>query len=167
MPSSAPSDPAEDAGTAGARKILEAFGRFRRDGNYSDRLAIDHEAVEAIAASWNDDMERNGAADDVRKAAGLMRRIAKAKPISVPTGEFTRPGRPGALGSLERYTTVNETFAFELGIRLVGLDVAQIAEGRDNAAVKSLVALLGSSDCQEAQLCFWLKILRMSVPHSL
>ena len=71
-----------------SRDILDAFDRFRRDGNYSDRLTIDRDVIETIVTSWSDDAERSGILDDIGRASDLMHRIANIKPISTPAGEL-------------------------------------------------------------------------------
>jgi hypothetical protein len=143
------------------RDILDAFDRFRRDGNYSGAMTIDHGIVDAIVSSYGN--ETAGSSVGVEGAVRLMCHIARARPISTPPGEFTKPGHPGVLGSLDKYAVANETFAFDLGLRCIGLSVTQIAKDEDRLTARKIIARLALPDCQETYLCFLLNVLRMSV----
>jgi hypothetical protein len=145
--------------------MLEFFDRFRHDGDYRGRLSIDLGAAEAIVAPWNDAApgRSGGADDDIADAVGLMRRFAKAepKPISVAPAEFTAPGRTGRLDTLDKYRTANAKFAFELGLRRIGLRADQIPEG--GRLADGIIACLGEPGCKEGKLRCLLRLLRASV----
>jgi hypothetical protein len=145
-----------------SQDILDAFDRFRRDGNYSSGMVIDPTIVDYIVASCNVDTKRNKDDGKIRKTAKLMLGIIKAKPISTPPGEFTKPDHHSALEPLDKYAVANETFAFEIGLKIIGLGVAQIAESKDKLAGKKLIALLAAPDCEIGHLHYWLRTLNMS-----
>ena len=135
------------------------FDRFRVDGRY--KADADLNAVSAIVASWSNETKNKGIAIDFWIAAGLMYRIAKAKPVTVPA-EYLAPGHSSFLSSEDRHKVVNEVFAIELGLQLFNLSVLQVV---DDLRTKELIEFLCSPDCKEATLRFRFQALRRSLSH--
>jgi hypothetical protein len=110
-----------------------AFSRFIAQNGYTG-VALNLRTASIAIQSWVDDLDRYSAyhrnidPDLYKMAAFLMYWVAKTKPVYLPLGRTLGTKHSDQTYLCAKYDSINEMFAFQLGLNIIGLDIMQVSD---------------------------------------
>ena len=147
-----------------AATLRISFDRFVESHGYKG-VAINPRTADIALTSWIDDLDTYSAyhnnlePDKCKLSSFLMFWLTKTKPVYLPLGRFSGTERFHKDLLVDKYDCVNEIFAFEVGLCLIGIDILQVPD--ENA--RDFIYMLYYREVNPKHLFLTLKLLRCSI----